>query len=377
MGEGTEASPYTYPFALRSDGSVLANKATIRGVLTADAESKIGPWTITATSICKVSRAMGNSTAGAAYFGDDGLSVTNKFQVNSAGKLTATGADIEGKITATTGTIGGWNITSTQINSTSSGGLITGLQKQDAGTWAIAVGATAMNDWSTAPFRIKHDGTGIIGGFDITSTAIKTKDIAVTSNSNNSISLSSSDFTRTVAGESRTNLRLAIGSRFGVTNTGKIYASDVSIKGAVTAESGYIGNFIVDSTGLSIMNDGENSCLFLGNRAIKLFVGPYDTSIYDKNTWVSGYSGFHITNQYIKGRIDSSTNPCITISNDGEISGSSLKISSRLYGGLTVSGDITLINGTIKNSTSDIRLKKNIRKTDASGLDIINAINMY
>ena len=98
--------------------------------------------------------------------------------------------------------------------------------------------------------------SGALGGWDLTSTAIKTKDVAITSNNAGSIGLSTSNFTRTIGGTSRTGLRFAIGSNFGVHNNGTVYANNVSISGTIsssTISGGTIGigngNFVVDSNG--------------------------------------------------------------------------------------------------------------------------------
>ena len=80
-------------------------------------------------------------------------------------------------------------------------------------------------------------GSGEIAGLAIDGSAIHTKGIAVTSNAKNSAALSSADFTRTIGGASRSGLRLAVGSGFGVSNTGVLYASDAVINGAITATS--------------------------------------------------------------------------------------------------------------------------------------------
>lgn len=89
------------------------------------------------------------------------------------------------------------------------------------------------SDWSPSPDEI--------GGFTIDPTSIHTSNVAVTSNADNSIALSSSDFTRTINGTSRAGLRFAMGDKFGVTGDGAIYASSADITGVITANTGYIG----------------------------------------------------------------------------------------------------------------------------------------
>lgn len=65
-------------FQLDSNGNV-----TITGKLTAQANSKIGPWNVTNSSIWYGNSSFGN--AAGLYFGTNGLSISNKFKVNKNG----------------------------------------------------------------------------------------------------------------------------------------------------------------------------------------------------------------------------------------------------------------------------------------------------
>lgn len=65
-------------FTLDSNGNV-----TITGKLTAQADSKIGPWNVTNSSIWYGNASFGN--AAGLYFGTNGLSISNKFKVNKNG----------------------------------------------------------------------------------------------------------------------------------------------------------------------------------------------------------------------------------------------------------------------------------------------------
>lgn len=82
-----------------------------------------------------------------------------------------------------------------------------------------------------------YASAGRIGGLEISSNAIKTLNADVTANGQNNIAFSSSSFTRTVAGASRSNLKLAIGSGFGVDRDGTLYATNAYIRGDVQATS--------------------------------------------------------------------------------------------------------------------------------------------
>jgi len=80
--------------------------------------------------------------------------------------------------------------------------------------------------------------SGEIGGFAMDSTSIHTKNVAVTSNAEDSLALSSSTFTRTIGGTSRSNLKFAIGDSFGLTKAGQIFAGATMILDTATSSSG-------------------------------------------------------------------------------------------------------------------------------------------
>lgn len=162
-------------FGVTGDGVIYAGSAIISGTLSAGANSTIGPWTVTSTSIYKGNATHGTSGDGNMYFGNSGLSVSNKFKVDSAGNLTATSANITGTITATSGsftgtihatsgefngqitagsgTIGRWQITSTALK-TNSGSNSAGMGAES--TYAFWAGNETP---ASAPFRVGYDGT--------------------------------------------------------------------------------------------------------------------------------------------------------------------------------------------------------------------------
>lgn len=83
-------------------------------------------------------------------------------------------------------------------------------------------------------------GLGSVGGFTTDGSSIRTA--AASSSADNSIALTTADFTRTINGISRAGLRFALGDKFGVTGDGKIYASEATISGAITATSLTLGS---------------------------------------------------------------------------------------------------------------------------------------
>jgi hypothetical protein len=104
----------TYPFVLKKDGSLIATKVTIEGKITST-EGKIGGWTIAENHIASAKDSSN-------YFYMYGLDSTSNywlrcralneetFSVTRDGTLTATKANITGKIAAESGEIGGLSI---------------------------------------------------------------------------------------------------------------------------------------------------------------------------------------------------------------------------------------------------------------------------
>lgn len=137
-GDGTTASPYSYPFWLRATGELHAEKATITGTINATSGT-FGNGTNKITigtngnnnansAIYSGMSTLDNTSNDGFYIGTNGIALgKGKFKVTSAGALTATNADIQGKITSSNGTIGGWTINSSGLTS-SNGEMI--LDKQ-------------------------------------------------------------------------------------------------------------------------------------------------------------------------------------------------------------------------------------------------------
>lgn len=122
-------------FTLDANGNV-----TMSGKLTAQAESKIGPWNVTNTSIWYGNSSYNNKNS--LYFGTSGISIKDKFRVGSDGKMVATDVTLSGKIQASSGYIGG-----------TSGFTIDSLK--------IYNGKTAFGDASHSGVYIGTDGISI------------------------------------------------------------------------------------------------------------------------------------------------------------------------------------------------------------------------
>lgn len=75
---------------------------------------QIGGFTIGDTYLANGTTSLVGAT-NSVYLGTDGISCGNTFKVTKSGKITATDVDLEGKITATDGKIGGWTISGTSL----------------------------------------------------------------------------------------------------------------------------------------------------------------------------------------------------------------------------------------------------------------------
>lgn len=148
-----------------------------------------------------------------------------KFSVTSGGLLTATGATINGTITAENGNIGGFEISQYNLKGTN-----VGLSSASGHDWAFWAGASAGEN---APFHVGHDGAvyctdiratgGTVGGWTLSSTALYT--------ASNNYYLGTTGITATIGGTSRSNLIFKAASNFGVDSSGNLYASGGTIGG--------------------------------------------------------------------------------------------------------------------------------------------------
>ena len=180
-------------FNVKANGQLTASNVSMSGNITAQS-GDIGGFTIGTNKISSDNLVLSSSTTST-----DLIISTSKFQVDGAGGLTASAADISGKITtsditADGGTVGGFtigsNLSATNFTLDPSGKRIT-LGTGDTifiadGDEGIQLGDATFAD---APFSVTTAGvlkstSGTIGGFAINNTSI--------SSSNGALILSSS-----------------------------------------------------------------------------------------------------------------------------------------------------------------------------------------
>lgn len=148
LGDGSFTSPN---LSWDSNGNLIAKNANLSGQITAT-DGSIGKfkitdqWLITGSG----STCAGLGGSGQAFWAGAENSTVAPFRVGYDGSFTSSNADISGKITATNGKIGRYDITSTYLM-TNSGSNASGI----GGNQAFWAGA---EDSNSAPFRVGYDG---------------------------------------------------------------------------------------------------------------------------------------------------------------------------------------------------------------------------
>lgn len=197
------------------------------GHLTAKGGGSIAGWQISDT-------VLRSSDGGTALYssGDKRLSVRDKFIVYSDGRFSASNnkfsVDAEGNITATGGTIGGWNI----------------------GSSTLQGGGTTLNSNGTITcVNLQASTSGKIGGWTINSSNLQGGNISL--NANGSIVGPSWNIT-TGGVATFTDVRISSGNTTSTLDWGSNFKVDGA--GNMTALSGNIGGWTLSSSGFSSGN---------------------------------------------------------------------------------------------------------------------------
>lgn len=245
----------------------------------------------------------------------------------------ATGnAYFKGYLASGAGTIGGWTLSSTQLSGGSGSSY---AAMSSSGTYAFWAGASNA---SSAPFSVTHAGAlkatsatiegkitvndpsstiemGSVGGWTATGNGLQN------TSSSPSLVLSAGGISGTVHGHSDSHWAIYANGNFGVTTGGDLYASNAHIAGDITASSGKIGGWLIDSVQLrkDFTYDNTNYSIELrtdrpaigDSRGASLLVYDHTHSRYNWYVTPSGY--MYARNAAISGTISSSTISSSTI----------------------------------------------------------------
>lgn len=158
-----------YKFLVMYNGKVIAKNADIAGKITATS-GEIGGFTIGATSIYNGMTSLSDTTHNGVYVGTDGIALgKGNFSVGSAGALTAK-----------SGSIGGWSISSTyleRLSDTMRVRLNGTTMTSGNNVISVATRASTSDSWATQ-FSVTYGGavtckSGTIGGWTLSSTYLQ------------------------------------------------------------------------------------------------------------------------------------------------------------------------------------------------------------
>lgn len=266
-------------FYVNYNGFLHAENANIVGNITATT-GNIGGWTVDNN---KLYSKLGSNyfildnTAGTAAIAIGSATGINdytgaEFRVDKDGSLHAVDATIEGSVTASSGEIGGWTISSNMLKS-GSASKYAFMQKYDADNTAAFAVAYYNGSTTTFPFYVTYNGSlvstdadvrgtitstsGTIGGWTLADNAIYHEGSGAGAYETLAIANSSSNNFRIVAGAY--SAADYSGYKFAVMKNGDLYASNATIKGTLQADT-IIGAWRVNAGGITY-----NSSNYLGS----------------------------------------------------------------------------------------------------------------
>ena len=248
------------------NGTIISNSGTIGGFKLDSNSLHNGTWGTDKSVLVCTGTSSAKAVGGSASISGWCFTAGSKFGVTTSGDLYASNAIISGKVTSSSGTIGGFTISQYNIKGTNVGlGCANG---HDYAFWA------GNSTGSASPFRVGHDGSLTATKATITGT-ITSDNITATSGTIGSFKLDSkflqsSDETVGLSA-TETNWAFWAGgstnntAKFRVTRAGTLYTKDIQ------ATSGKIGKYTI--TGTSLWTGDGSTCSGIGgNQAFWLAV---------------------------------------------------------------------------------------------------------
>lgn len=161
-------------------------------------------------------------------------------------------AIFNGTLSAPKGNLGGWivdeNEISTGYKATATATRVVKLQPaKSEDTYVISV----SDGYGGYPFYLRADGKMQASNIALGRYAIGSTD---------SIHISTEDMSGTIGDEPRSDWRLAVGSKFGVTKEGKLFATDGNFSGEITAKEGStLGILKISADGRVLYQDPDGN----------------------------------------------------------------------------------------------------------------------
>lgn len=371
LGNGT----FNYNGKLVWNGSTL----TVDGTVTAGSGSKIGGFNISDTAIYNGISSVSASSGTGVYVGTDGINVGGgKFKVTSAGVLTATD-----------GTIGGWHVGSDGMyrgETASTNPFAWFWQKQGSGNMYFGLNGFSISD----KFSIDKDGTiiskkGTIGGWEIgenyiaklSSSSTKDNPVFAIKLSNETLTANSMDYYEPLSWKYNDN------------SYGSIYCNASYSGMSITQKVKPTGSTVTTTHALDISAQAQRYTWSVSNSTTKRVLSYGDVGFKLQSVPSSGtastlalidFDGYGYTRGFDSTGTSYTLRPIIgtSVNNGGKVA----YIVSSGTNVIQVGGQWNVANASytgknINISSSDIRLKENIKPTQEKALPIVNSIKMY
>lgn len=221
----------------------------------------------------------------------DGTPKINNISPTGYG-LYSDNAFLKGTIIATSGTIGGFTLSTNSIQNGTFGQDGSVMMSLGSNNSASIGDSGNINGWTFtagSKFGVTKNGamyatSGKIGGFNIDSTYLQSSDKTV------GLSASASDWAFWAGGAGTDT------AKFRVNHAGKLWASNATIAGNITATSGKIGkynitnNYLISGSGSTCTGMGGNQAFWAGSESSDdaPFHVSYDGSLYASKANISG-----------------------------------------------------------------------------------------
>lgn len=221
----------------------------------------------------------------------DGTPKINNISPTGYG-LYSDNAFLKGTIIATSGTIGGFTLSTNSIQNGTFGQDGSVMMSLGSNNSASIGDSGNINGWTFtagSKFGVTKNGamyatSGKIGGFNIDSTYLQSSDKTV------GLSASASDWAFWAGGAGTDT------AKFRVNHAGKLWASNATIAGNITATSGKIGkynitnNYLISGSGSTCTGMGGNQAFWAGSNSSNdaPFHVSYDGSLYASKANISG-----------------------------------------------------------------------------------------
>lgn len=365
-----------YNFYVQTDGKLYARNAVITGEITATSLTlkniKIPYSSLSGTpEIPEMPDVSGFISKGGVVGSTPSEGATG-FKVSKAGLLEASNAIIYGRIYASSGTIGGWDIEDRYLQSTTAAGwrvrIMNAANTSDESRIIYCTDISNGEDNAVDTFYVRRNGqlyasnatitgkitasSGNIAGWTISTNALTYKKTSTLSFGDNDTAFinPSGSGSYTLGGQTKSGWVLGIGSSFGVTKNGIVAAAAMTVSSMYTSNNLYVGdNICLNVTRTGQINSAETGypiVLQWLNSAVHIGVNTKQLKLRGTEVYVNdGNFSIDIGNSYV---IKNGNNNIAVMRYLSDGSGAFIRIGSSSYQ--------TMIRGTKVRVNEDLEV---------------------